>query len=103
MLDRIEEIMNGLSDMDMGWWPLLFLRPAQNKDITNLVLIKLTLTFGSFLGFLMCGLFYQRLGGLTFGDVIISFGMSWLLFFISYKITFAYFWNRRARRLRGEK
>ena len=47
MLDKLENLMNGLTDMDWGWWPVLFLRPPKDKDMDNLMLLRLTLGCGS--------------------------------------------------------
>ena len=62
--------MNGLTDMDWGWWPVVSLRPPKDKDIDNFSGTALVLY-------------------LLFGVIG---------FFILYKCMFAYFWNRRARR-----
>jgi len=41
---------------------------------------------------------------LTVSDIVLfiifCLLLGWILFFVFYKMTFAYFWNRRARRLR---
>ena len=71
----------------------------------NPMLFKLTLVFGSLVGALF--LLVLILGAtrpLTLGDILtfIVFCLlsGWVLFIVIYKATFAYFWNRRARRLR---
>ena len=105
MLDKLENLMNGLTDMDWGWWPVLFLRPPKDKDMDNLMLLRLTLGCGSVVGALfLLAIVVRATETLTVGDIVtfIIFCMllGWLLFFVFYKMTFAYFWNRRARRLR---
>jgi hypothetical protein len=102
MVDKIENFMNVLTDMDWGWWPALFLRPQKDKDIDNSILLKMSLVFGSIVGLFYSLIAYLRSSSLTFGVLIFSFLSGWVLFFVVYKVTFAYFWNRRARRLRGE-
>lgn len=94
--------MNGLTDMDWGWWPVLFLRPTKDKDIDTVLLLKLSIIFGSIIGLFYLFYFYLVLGELPVDILIGSFFIGWLLFFILYKVTFVFFWNRRARRLRGK-
>jgi len=108
MIDKFENFMNGLTDMDWGWWPVLFLRPPKDCEMDNRILLKLTLVFGSLVGVLfLLALLLGATGPLTLGDIIIFivfcllFG--WVLFFVIYKATFAYFWNRRARRLHQQQ
>lgn len=106
MLDRLETIMNMLSDMDWGWWPVLFLRPPKDREMDDRMLLKLTFAFGSLVGVLfMLVLFLGASGPLTFGDIVLlivfCLVLGWSLFYITYKLTFAHFWNRRARRLRS--
>lgn len=52
MLGKIERFSNWLCDMDWGWWPLLSWRPAKNRLMTHLLVVKLTATFGSVAGVL---------------------------------------------------
>jgi len=108
MIDKIEHFMNRLTDMDWGWWPVLFLRPPKDKDMDNLVLLKMTLFGGSVVGVLF--LLIVIIGAteaLTpediISDIIFCLLLGWVLFFAVYKMTFAYFWNRRARRLRSHQ
>ena len=105
MLDRLEKFMNWLNDMDWGWWPLLSLRPPKDQDMNNLMLLKLALFYGSIIGMLF--LIVVVIGvveTLTLGEIlsvaIVCLLLGWILAFMTYKITIAYAWNRRARRLR---
>jgi hypothetical protein len=105
MVDKLENFMNWLTDMDWGWWPVLFLRPPQDKDMDNRVLLKMTLFSGSVVGLLfLLVVVFGATEALTLSDVIFAIILcllaGWVLFFVVYKLTFAYFWNRRARRLR---
>ncbi|MBI5954102.1 MAG: hypothetical protein HY865_20790 [Chloroflexi bacterium] len=102
MIDQIENFMNGLTDMDWGWWPVLSLRPAKDKDIDNVVLLKLSLIFGSSIGIFFLLIVFLTTGVMTWGIFLFCILLGWLLFFVVYKVTFVYFWNRRARRIRGE-
>ena len=102
MIDQIESFMNILTDMDWGWWPVLSLRPPKDRDIDNQTLVKLTLVFGSIVGFIFLLIVLTSTGTITLGSFLVSVVSGWLLYFGVNKFTFAYFWNRRARRLRGE-
>jgi hypothetical protein len=102
MIDQIENFMNQLTDMDWGWWPVLFLRPAKEMDIDNITLLKLSMVFGSSIGLLFLLVVFLTSGVMTWGIFLFCVLLGWLFFFVVYKITFAYFWNRRARRLRGK-
>ncbi|MDQ3007596.1 MAG: hypothetical protein M3R47_19720 [Chloroflexota bacterium] len=95
--------MNKLTDMESGWFPVLFLRPSKDEDIDNVVLLKLSLVFGSAIGVIFLWLEFTRDGGIGLGSVVFSAFSGWVIFFALYKFSFAYFWNRRARRLRTER
>ena len=103
MIDQIEDFMNKLTDMDSGWFPVLFLRPTKDKDIDNVVLVKLSLVFGSAIGVILLLLNFTKEVGISLGNVVFSMLAGWVIFFVLYKLTFAFFWNRRARRLRSKK
>lgn len=104
MIDQIEDFMNKLTDMDSGWFPVLSLRPAKDKDIDNVVLAKLSLVFGSVMGVICLLLLnFARWVGISFGNIVFSVLSGWIIFFVLYKLTFAYFWNRRAQRLRSKQ
>ena len=101
---QIEDFMNRLTDMDWGWWPVVALRPAKDKDIDNLVLFKISPVFGSVGGLLL--LFFRvfhRREALTVMGIMLYLLIGCVAFFIVYKFTSAYFWNRRARRMRSNK
>jgi hypothetical protein len=105
MVDKLENFMNWLTDMDWGWWPILFLRPPKDQEMDNLVLLKMTPFFGSVVGILfLLVVVFGATGIPTSGNIIFALILcvlvGWILFFVIYKLTFAYFWNRRARRLR---
>jgi hypothetical protein len=102
MIDQIEDFMNKLTDMDSGWFPVLFLRPAKDKDIDDVILLKLSLVFGSAFGVILLWLEFTRGRGIGLGSLVFSAFSGWVIFFMLYKFTFASFWNRRARRLRTE-
>jgi Flp pilus assembly protein TadB len=88
----IEDFMNWLSDMDWGWWPFLFLRPNKGQDMTTSHVAKMSLYYAFPIGLILAvlsGDWWSVLYMIVF-------------FFLFYRLTFAYFWNRRARRLRNQ-
>jgi hypothetical protein len=101
MIDRIENYMNSFTDRDWSWWPVLFLRPAKTQDIDNMIVWKLSFIFGPIIGVGWWATHVTNTGSKTLGSVLFFVLIACLFFFAIYKITFAYFWNRRARRLRG--
>jgi hypothetical protein len=108
MFDKLEEFVNWLNDMDWAWWPLLSLRPPKDKDIDNLLLLKLALFYGSIIGVLFLAVvIIGTIDTLTLGNVlffaVLCLLLGWTLAFILYKISIAYAWNRRARRFRDQQ
>lgn len=98
---RIEDFMNWLTDMDWGWWPVLSLRPPKDREINNRLLFKISLVFGSMAGLMvLLWLAFQHLTTFTVGKALFFYLLCCATFFVIYKFTFAYFWNRRARRLK---
>ena len=92
--------MNSLTDKDWGWWPFLFLRPRKEADIDNVLLLKMACCFGPLVtAFVLFVRFTLREPITTASAGVCVVGCS-IAFFIGYKLTFAIFWNRRARRLR---
>lgn len=102
MMDRIEKFANWMSDMDWGWWPLLSLRPARDKDIDSVVLFKMTMFFGTVSGMLVLLIGLWDPSSPTVGSLAGDFLFGWFGFLVVYKVSFAHFWNRRAKRLRSE-
>jgi len=101
-MSQLEEVMNRLTDMDGGWWPILFLRPPKNEEISNIILLQMTSFFGPASGLvaLLFLLIDNGFHSITFKSVCFCLLFGCLGFFILYKFTFAYFWNCRARRLK---
>jgi hypothetical protein len=111
LMRRLEDFMNWFTDMDSGWWPVLSLRPSKDRDIDNRVLFKISPVFGSLTGFAIFVLSYPQMisaasvSGVVavLADVMLWYLFGCVVFFVGYKFTFAYFWNRRARRLRSSE
>ncbi len=97
----LEDLFNSIADIDWTWWPLLSLRPAKDQKIHNLPVLKLTAFFGTFTGGCLFGI------GLILNKIYFSpWNLLYLvavfsaLFFAYGKFVLAYFWNRRADRLK---
>ncbi len=103
LMREVEDYLNSLSDSDWAWWPLFRNSPPQDREIDNLILLKLSLMFGSLPGIfalVIVGGFH--IAPITPLRALIVLVGGMLALFLFYKLTFAYCWNRRARRLRGE-
>ena len=100
---EIEDFMNWLSDMDWAWWPVVSLRPQKDREIDNRVLLRISPIFGSAAGILAFTwlVVIARLLPFTSIGLLTHVLIGCVGFFVVYKISFASFWNRRARRLRG--
>ena len=100
---QVEDFMNWLTDMDWGWWPVVSLRPQKKQDIDNSVLLKISPVFGTATGLipLLCFSFLHMVT-ITATKVASFYALGCVIFFVGYKFSFAYFWNRRARRFRSQ-
>ena len=97
-MQRLEDLMNSLTDMDWGWWPAVFLRPPKHKDMDTVVLLKMTCFFGPMTALVVLLGRVVRMGRVTLSATDLL--LCCVLFFVLYRFTFAVAWNRRARRLR---
>ena len=101
-MQEIEDFMNRLTDMDWGWWPVVSMRPPQNRDIDDKVILKISPIFGSPLGLLLFVIFRSGKSAPVAACVfLVAMIVGCAVFFVTYKSTFAHFWNRRAKRLRS--
>jgi hypothetical protein len=100
---KLEDFMNSLTDQDWGWWPVVFLRPPKNREINSIVLLKMMCFFGPVTGLVIFLVRFRNLDAVTFGRVVFHLVLGCVVFFVFYRLTFAHFWNRRARRLRIEE
>jgi hypothetical protein len=100
--DEIEGMLNWVNDQDRQWWPFVFLRPEPNERMSSLRVAALSFLHGSFFGMLanvavaLTASPSVRPNGFLF-PVVTTFG-----FFVFFRATFAYSWNRRAERLRAQ-
>jgi hypothetical protein len=98
----LEELFNELSDLDMGWWPFLFLRPARDARMTSDRCLLLAALYGVFLGlFLNILMRFARVEDQVH-PMVLPLALTAVMF-VLHRLTFAYFWNRRADRLSHAK
>ena len=102
-MQKLEDFMNSLTDQNWGWWPVVSLRPPKDRDIDNLTLLKMTCFFGPATGLFMFLFRFRSVEALTLERGALYLVVGCVIFFSIYKLTFAFFWNRRARRLRDEE
>jgi hypothetical protein len=105
-LDDLENMLNWVNDQDHQWWPFLFLRPAPHEAMRSRRVAAVALLNGFFFGMLanLAVAFTDpshahalRLGALpTWLTLPLATSV---LFFVFFRLTFAYTWNRRAHRL----
>ena len=100
--DEIEGMLNWVNDQDRQWWPFVFLRPEPNERMSSLRVAALSFLHGIFFGMLanvavvLTSSPSVRPNGFLF-PVVTTLG-----FFLFFRATFAYSWNRRAERLRAK-
>jgi len=93
----VEDVLNFLSDIDVNWWPFLFLRPEPYERITSKRVAILSVLYGLFAGAFMDAVL--AVVGRS-ADVSLWTFPVWTTigFFITYRLSFAYAWNCRAER-----
>ncbi len=100
--DGLEQFANYLTDMDREWWPFLFLRPQPEERMSSLRVAALAALYGVLAGlFVNVVLVASGRSNDSFNPFLFPVGAT-LGFFVVYRFTFAYFWNRRAARLRRD-
>jgi hypothetical protein len=100
-MDRIENWMNWLADQDWTWWPIESLRPAKIREIDDLRLLTISAVMASLITLLLLIPAWPMRNLVGFKLLMSVLGLAFGSFFFGYKLTFAYCWNRRARRLRA--
>jgi hypothetical protein len=99
--DELEWMLNWVSDQDAQWWPFLFLRPGVDQTMSTPRVATLSGLLGVFSGMLanLALVFTERGAELNVATIPLCASVG---FFVFYRATFAYSWNRRARRLAPE-
>jgi Kef-type K+ transport system membrane component KefB len=97
-MDRLEDWANWANDQDMQWWPFGFLRPEPHERMGSRRVLALAVLYGVFAGLAMN--LVARLAGGGDGPAPWVFPVAGTLgFFLLFRTTFAWSWNRRAARL----
>jgi hypothetical protein len=99
-INQIEEMVNWVSDSDREWWPFLFLRPREHERMGSRRVLALAVLYGFFAG-MLANVVIALTSGAHRPTVNVWAFPLWttFVFFVIYRATFAYFWNRRASRL----
>jgi hypothetical protein len=100
-MNEIDNWMNWLSDQDWSWWPLKSMRPLKNSEIDDLRLLKMSCAIAPLMAVLILIPSWGMTNLVGLKLIVSVLGLTFGSFFLVYKLTFAYAWNRRARRLRS--
>ena len=95
----MENFLNRLTDMDWGWWPFASLRPNKNEEMNNTRIAKIAVYFGGVYGALLYLAFIFPKNGFSHIEAAAFILPPMFFFFIFYRFSFAYFWNKRAKRM----
>jgi hypothetical protein len=97
-MDQLEDWANWASDQDIQWWPFGFLRPKPHERMGSRRVLALSVLYGVFAGLVVNIL--ARLGQDADGPRPWLFPFAGTIgFFLVFRATFAWSWNRRAARL----
>ena len=103
LVTEFEQVVNLFSDMDREWWPFLFMRPAPHERMTTARVALLATLYGGFVG-MLANVFVAltaSAGSPRIGVHIFPL-LTTFSFFVVFRSTFAFFWNRRAERMAAE-
>ena len=100
MIDQIEALHNRISDTDFVWFPFLKLKLKPEQPLTFLHRLKMTIAFGLYSG--VANLLRKLLMSqpISIESVLMTFAKATIFFFLWFNFVTAYFWNRRAQRLK---
>ena len=96
----LSDIAHQIADSHSEWWPFAFLRPQEHERFTSVRCALLALAYG------VPAALFAVVGGKLVGDPVANVHL--LLFplcicallFVAFRAWAAWFWNRRAERLR---
>lgn len=101
-LDRLEAVVNEVSDKDWSWWPFLWLRPEKQQQLTFVRMASISMLYGVPASAVL-GLGIRLQYAETIAELIAtSLFFPLLLLFVS-TVVVAPMWNRRADRLRARQ
>jgi membrane protein implicated in regulation of membrane protease activity len=98
-MDNFERLGNWINDMDAEWWPFLFLRPEKHAKISSLRVLTLAILYGVF-GGMMMNAAIALAGQSDRINVVVLPLAAVAMFFVAFRFTLAWAWNRRADRER---
>jgi hypothetical protein len=97
-------MLNFVSDQDGQWWPFVFLRPEPRERMSSLRVGAFSLLLGVSFGMLANIAVALTAGPVAARPAPAVFPLATAFaFFVFFRLTFAYSWNRRAARLGGAK
>ncbi|MEO6419166.1 MAG: hypothetical protein ABIP39_07155 [Polyangiaceae bacterium] len=97
-MEQLHDFLNSLSDMDSGWWPFLFMRPSPETRMCNRRVAAIAGLYGVFAAMFANAVI--AVSGESVRLSVVTFPvLTTLVFFVMFRITFAWSWNARAKRL----
>ena len=103
LIGELEHVVNLFSDMDREWWPFLFMRPAPHERMTSARVALLSTLYGGFVGMLANAIIaLSTTAGASRIGVWVFPLWTTASFFVVFRTTIAFFWNRRAERMGAE-
>jgi hypothetical protein len=101
-LDRLEDVVNDVSDRDWSWWPFLWLRPEKNAHLSLTRILSLSVLYGVPSSVLM-GFGITLLRAPSMSELFFTAVAFPALFLFTGSVVVAPMWNRRADRLRARQ
>jgi hypothetical protein len=96
---RLEDFALQIADSDAGWWPFLFLRPKKSSKLSTVRVALLAVLYGAMFGGLFNVLLAAGHEQLPFGSFYALPAKISAVLFLSFRLTVAVAWNRRAARV----
>jgi len=99
-LSALETLTNAMNDSDSEWWPFVCFRPPQEERLSSLRCLALSVLYGTPAALL------AAICGMALGDAVLARDLLMLplivcaVTFVLLRLGVAFFWNRRAVRLR---
>ena len=97
-LDRLEDVVNDVSDRDWSWWPFLWLRPEKSAHLSLTRTLSLSVLYGLPASVLM-GFGASFLRAPSLPELLFTAMAFPMLFLFTGSVVVAPMWNRRADRL----
>ncbi len=100
LLDRIEDLVNDMSDKDWSWWPFLWLRPAREARLSLRRSFVMTALYGLPLALVLCVGFRLTMPRAHAEQAaLVALVSVPLAFLFHLSVVIGPMWNRRAERL----